>query len=195
MEHVRTTSGTATIAGPVTGVAAVRRATDRMHRSLEEATALPRSLRTTDDVVGLLRRWRHLAHALEGQAGGHVDRRLTPVVEDDLALLGATATSPRATWDPVDAGEPAAELGRAWVALGARLGLASLGGPVTAVVGHALGTFTRHDPTPLRRVRDLLDAATPDAAGAAARAAVAAFELAGDVLRGPPWQEGPPWPA
>ena len=166
------------------GTARLRAATGALHAEVEDRTGLPGTLRTPDDVVGLLTRWSRLADRLEPRAA-HGTPSLHPALAADLAALGRTVAPPT----PLPAAEEGPHaLGVTWVLLGARLGLRTLHEHTRALVGFDLATCAGTDPTRLRVCRAELDGEPGVCCeGIPAEDATLAFQQAAATLGGPPW--------
>ena len=169
------------------GLDALRAATDERHEALEQQTRLPDSLRSVADVAGFLRRWDRLAARLEPRCTSHLDGSLRPTLGADLRRLGVPP-EPDGTRN-ASAGERGNELGTAWVLLGARLGLRTLGPRVAELVGDELDTFRSVDADGLVRLRHQLDVLDGAELATVIEQALAAFAAAGEELGGPPWTD------
>lgn len=168
------------------GAAFLRSSTRVQHDRAEAVTALPGSLGSRADVIGLLRRWHRLAMILEPRAGGMAPT-LLPQLEADLEALGSAVPTIEVAAEPSVPESAAARLGVAWVLLGARLGLRSMADHVEELVGAPLTSLHATEPALLRDLRAEVDDLGHDELAVAVAAAQAAFDTAITELGGPPW--------
>jgi heme oxygenase len=138
---------------------------------------------------GFLCRWLVLARTLEPIAGRELAASVQPVIASDLAALGVVQPGDGAR--PTGVGAPAVTsgqaLGTAWVLLGSRLGLRTLGRPMRELTGTDIQLCDSIDAGGLIELRRRIDRRTGDALEAVLRGATSAFTTARDILQGPPW--------